>query len=287
MSPQIKKIAAIHDLSGFGRCSLSVIIPVISSMGIQVVPVPTTILSTHMGGFGNNVTNDLTDYIPKALLHYKTIPVLFDCVYTGFLGSNEQIAHCIDFLESYQDSFKIVDPVMGDNGKIYKTYTKDMCDSICNLVRHADLITPNKTEMYILLNEEWNNNPVPIEKSKQYLLELSKLGPSKVIITGIELDDMTINNIGYDKKNDKFWRVVCKYVPQNYPGTGDIFASVVISSILNGANLPVSIETATKFLELTIKTTYDLKSNPMEGIMIEKTLPWLFKTHNLTRYQSF
>lgn len=281
-----KSVAAIHDLSGFGRCSLSVISPILSVMGIQPVAVPTAVLSTHTGGFGEVVLEDLTDYIKKALEHYKKINLSFDCIYTGFLGSEEQINHCLSFIDSYKNSLVVVDPVMGDNGKAYKTYTKQMCNSVVKLVHKADLITPNKTEMYILLKKDYSPIPLTHQEIKSNLLKLSELGPSMVIVTGVELADMTISNVGYDRNTNTFWRVVCSYVPQNYPGTGDIFASIVVGSILDGDSLAIAMERATRFLELTIKTTYSYGSDPKEGVMLEKNLGWLTKSHSLKDYQN-
>lgn len=281
-----KSVAAIHDLSGFGRCSLSVISPILSVMGIQTVAVPTAVLSTHTGGFGDVVLEDLTDYIEKALTHYQKIGISFDCIYTGFLGSKEQINHCLNFINTYKDALVVVDPVMGDNGRAYKTYTKEMCNSVVDLVRKADLITPNKTEMSILLKQDYSPAPLTHQEAKSNLLKLSELGPSKVIVTGVELADMTISNIAYDRETNAFWRVICSYVPQNYPGTGDIFASIVVGSILDGDSLAIAMERATRFLELTIKTTYSYGSDPKEGVMLEKNLAWLTKSHSLNGYQS-
>ena len=281
-----KSVAAIHDLSGFGRCSLSVISPILSVMGLQSVAVPTAVLSTHTGGFGDVVLKDLTDYIEQALEHYKRINLTFDCIYTGFLGSKEQIHHCLNFISTYQDALVVVDPVMGDNGRPYKTYTKEMCNSVVDLVCKADLITPNKTEMYILLQKEYNPAPLTHQEAKSNLLKLAELGPSKVIVTGVELADMTVSNIAYDATTNTFWRVICSYVPQSYPGTGDIFASIVVGSILDGDSLAIAMERATRFLELTIKTTYSYGSDPKEGVMLEKNLGWLTKSHSLNGYQS-
>ncbi len=286
MSNATKSVAAIHDLSGYGRCSLAVISPVLSVMGIQSVAIPTAVLSTHTGGFGDVVMQDLTDYIPRTLEHYRRIGVEFDCVYTGFLGSRAQIDHCREFLRAYPDSLAVVDPVMGDDGRAYRTYTRDMCSSVVELVREADLITPNKTEMYILLKKDYNPAPLTHTEAKSCLARLSELGPSRVIVTGVELADMTVNNIAYDRDTNTFWRVVCSYVPQNYPGTGDVFASIVVGSILNGDSLAIAMERATRFLELTIKTTYSYGTDPKQGIMLEKNLAWLARTHSFGGYES-
>lgn len=282
----VKIVAAIHDMSGYGRCSLSVITPIISVMGLQAVAIPTAVLSTHTGGFGQVILKDLTDYVRESLSHYKKIGLNFDCIYTGFLGSNEQINHCLEYIYTYPNALVVVDPVMGDNGKRYSTYTDEMCKSIILLVRKADLITPNKTEMFMLLNKPFTNIPLTVTEAKTNLLKLSELGPSKVVITGLELCDMTINNIGYDRDTNSFWRVICSYVPASYPGTGDIYASVLVASILKGDSLAIAMERATKFLELTIKTTYSYGTDTRQGVMLEKNLSWLTMEHSLNGYQN-
>ena len=152
---QQMRVAAIHDLSGFGRCSLAVIMPVLSAMGIQCCPVPTAVLSTHTGGFEDIVIKDLTDYISPALAQYKKLGIGFDAVYSGFLASTEQIDHCLEFFSCYKDSLKVVDPVMGDHGKPYRTYTPELCRRMGELVNVADAITPNLTEAAILLGEKY------------------------------------------------------------------------------------------------------------------------------------
>lgn len=282
----VPTVAAIHDLSGYGRCSLAVITPILSVMGLQTVAVPTAVLSTHTGGFGDMAIVDLTNYIANALAHYKKIKLDFDCIYTGFLASQQQISHCLDYIASYKNALAVVDPVMGDNGKTYKTYTQAMCDSMVSLVKAADLITPNKTEMYMLLKKPFSPSPLTVQEAKSNLLRLSELGPSKVIVTGLELADMTICNIGYDRDTHSFWRVICSYVPASYPGTGDIYASIVVASILKGDSLAIAMERATRFLELTIKTTFSYGSDPKQGVMLEKNLAWLIEGHSKGGYES-
>ncbi len=282
----IKSVAAIHDMSGVGRCSLSVITPVLSVMGVQAVAIPTAVFSTHTGGFGDVVMTYLTNYIVDALEHYKKLKIYFDCIYTGFLGSKEQINHCLSYIDTYKDALVVVDPVMGDNGKTYKTYTKEMCDSMVELVKAADIITPNKTEMFMLLKKPFNPSPLTQQEAKSNLAKLSELGPRQVIVTGVELCDMTINNIGYDRDTHSFWRVICSYVPASYPGTGDIFASIVVASILDGDSLAIAMERATRFLELTIKTTYSYGTDTKQGVMLEKNLVWLTQGHSLNGYQN-
>lgn len=279
------RVAAIHDLSGFGRCSLTVILPALSVMGIQVVPLTTALLSTHTGGFSNVIMEDLTGYIPKAVEQYRSQGIEFECVYTGFLSSEQQFDDCLEVLDAYPNAMAVVDPVMGDHGRIYKTYTREMCRRVGELVHRADLITPNPTEVALLLREDPVMLPLTAQQYKTKLLRLSELGPKQVIVTGAQLADHTMNNIGYDRDTGSFWRVRYENVPVGYPGTGDLFASVVVGALLKGDSLPIAMERATRFLELTIKTTFSYSSDPRFGVMLENTLPWLSEKQILDGYE--
>lgn len=285
MSEHIKSVAAIHDLSGYGRCSLSVIAPILSVMGLQCVSVPTAVLSTHTGGFGEVAITDLTEFVKSALEHYKTIGLNFDCIYSGFMASEKQIEHCLEFIQSYKKAFIVVDPVMGDNGTHYKTYTKEMCRKMSDLVKAADLITPNKTEACILLDLPFSHSSVTRQTAKEMLLRLSELGPRQVVITGLEMADMSVCNVGYDRDANAFWCIKCSYVNKSYPGTGDMFAAILVGALLSNDSLAIAIERATRFLELSIKTTYSYGSDSKQGVMLEKTLPWLATSHFFDGYQ--
>lgn len=285
METNIKKVAAIHDLSGVGRCALSVILPTLSAMGIQVCSVPTAVMSTHTGGFTDFVMRDLTDYIVPALEHYKQLGVDFDCVYSGFLASKDQIDHCLEFFDSYKNSLKVVDPVMGDNGKPYQTYTKELCSRMSEMVAIADIITPNMTEVAMLLGETPDMAPYTSQKIKSDLVRLSEKGPGIVVITGVVLADGTTCNVGYDRTHSTFWKVPYDYVPVHYPGTGDIFASVLVGSILKGDSLPIAMNRASGFLEVVIKTTYSYSTEPRNGVMLESCLSWLIQNPILRDYE--
>lgn len=284
MFNQSAKVAAIHDLSGVGRCSLSVILPTLSAQGIQVCPVPTAILSAHTGGFGDVVLRDLTDYISPALDHYKRLGYKFDCVYSGFLASTEQIDHCLEFFEYYKNSLKVVDPVMADNGKPYKTCTAELCSRMGELAAIADIITPNITEAAMLLGENPLQPDVAVQKMKSYLVRLSEMGPKIVVITSV-FSDGKAYNIGYDREHSKFWRIHYNLISAHYPGTGDVFASVLTGSILRGDSLPIAMNRATAFLERAIKTTYSYSTDSREGIMLESCLDFLITNPTLCDYE--
>lgn len=279
------KVAAIHDLSGMGRCSLSVILPTMSAMGIQVCPVPTAILSTHTGGFGEVVMRDLTDYMEPALQHYKRLGTGFDCVYSGFLASTSQIDHCLEFFASYPDALKVTDPVMADHGKPYKTCTPELRKRMKELAAAADIITPNMTEALILLGEEPDLMPRSSSEIKSLLVRLSEMGPKTVVITSVYSGGACFN-AGFDRDNSKFWRVPYVQVNANYPGTGDVFASVLTGSLLRGDSLPIAMNRAAAFLELAIKTTYGYCTDTREGIMLERCLDFLMGHPTLCDYEA-
>lgn len=270
---QQMRVAAIHDLSGFGRCSLAVIMPVLSAMGIQCCPVPTAVLSTHTGGFEDIVIKDLTDYISPALAQYKKLGIGFDAVYSGFLASTEQIDHCLEFFSCYKDSLKVVDPVMGDYGKPYRTYTPELCRRMGELVNVADAITPNLTEAAILLGEKY---PMELTASaaKSWLARLCEK-VKVAVITGVPLAEGVISNVGCDREKGGFWRVDCDYVPASYPGTGDIFASVLTGGLLSGDSLPIAMDRATMFTQIAIKNTYSYGLEARNGVLFEPSLSWL------------
>ena len=281
MPDRPKRVAAIHDLSGFVRCSLSVILLTLSVMGVQVCPVPTTVFSTHTGGLGSVEQRDLSDFTLPCLEHYRRLGLEFECVYSGFLSSQEQIDHCLKFFSTYQDALAVVDPVMGDHGRPYRTITPQMRSRLGELVRVADIITPNLTEACMLLKIPYFNEGLSRAQAKSLLVRLSELGPNYVVITGAPMASGSIANIGYDRQNNSFWYIDCDYVPVSYPGTGDLFASVLTGGFLTGDSLPMAMGRAAYFVERCIKTTFSYSSDTRYGVMLEKELGVLIDRQNI------
>lgn len=291
MESLVKKVAAIHDLSGYGRASLTTIIPILSNMKVQVCPVPTAILSTHTGGFEGYSFIDLTDYMQEHIAHWKRLDLDFDCIYSGFLGSPKQIEIVADFIDYFgkKSKFIVVDPVMGDNGKLYSTMDNEMVVGMRNLIKKADIITPNFTEVMYLLGKEYDKN-IDIEKVKEYLKELSNMGPKIVIATSVpEIEENKMDKktsvVAYDRENDVFWRVSCRYIPASYPGTGDAYTSVVIGSLLQGDSLPMAIERGVQFITQCIMASYGFKYPKKEGVLLEKMLDVLKIPMIATNYE--
>ncbi|MBP2625402.1 MAG: Phosphomethylpyrimidine kinase type [Firmicutes bacterium] len=277
MKPFVPRVAAVQDISCFGRCSLTVIMPILSCMGIQVCPLPTAVLSTHLGGFTDLAFCDFTVRMPDFFHHWKREGITFDCIYSGFLASEEQIEVVHHFIDEFSSNAPLilVDPVMGDEGKLYSTYTPKMQEQMKTLVGKADIITPNYTEACFLLGEPYQENVCEMHTIKEWLMGLSDLGPSIVVMTGIPFEKEKIFNIGYDRSKGAFWEISKDYIEARYPGTGDIFASVLVGGLLKGESLPTSMKRAADFVELAIKATVNAVTPTREGVLLESVLPWL------------
>ena len=275
MERLVKRVAAIHDLSGFGRASLSSIVPVLSTMKVQVCPVPTAILSTHTGGFEDFSFVDLTDSMENYIDHWQKIGIEFDCIYSGFLGSTKQIDIVSKFIDIFGDdqNLKVVDPVMADNGKLYTTMNNEMIIHMKRLIQKADIITPNFTEAAYLLNKPYTK-VISIDNIKKWAVELSDMGPDIVIITSVPEQAVTKNTsvVAYDKQNKKFWKVSCLYIPANFPGTGDVFTSVLVGSLLQGDSLPIALDRSVQFVTSAIRASYGFDYPRREGVLLERVL---------------
>ncbi|MEA1961154.1 MAG: pyridoxamine kinase [Bacillota bacterium] len=287
MRTPVKKVAAIHDLSGYGRASLTAIIPIISSMGIQVCPVPTAILSTHTGGFENYQFIDLTEHLEDFINHWKQLNLDFDCIYSGFLGSPRQIEIIARFIQDFHTDHNItlVDPVMGDNGKLYQTMGTEMVEKMKQLIAHADIITPNFTEAVFLLDEKYD--AVDEKEIKKWLIRLSDMGPRVVIITSVPPCESRKNTyvVAYDREDSRFWKVKCDYIPAHFPGTGDAFASVIVGSLLQGDSLPIALDRAVQFCTLAIRASYGYSYPHREGVLLEKVLDNLKAPTTISSYE--
>jgi len=286
----IKRVAAIHDLSGFGKASLTVVIPILSSMKIQACPIPTAILSTHTGGFKDYSFLDLTDNMKDIIAHWKKLDLSFDAIYSGFLGSEKQIDIVIEFIQYFSqknETLVVVDPVMGDDGKLYATITESMVKEMKKLISKSHVITPNLTEACFLLDENYDQD-ISEELLKSWLKRLSDMGPEVVIITSVPDESKSkIGVLAYERTNNRFWEVTNNYISALYPGTGDAFASVIVGSLLNGDSVPMAIDRATQFVSTCLKASYGYKYPQREGILLEKVLDTLNMPTILQSYEIF
>lgn len=248
-----KKIALINDVTGFGRCSIAVMAPIVSAMKIQAVTIPTAILSTHTQFpvyFFDDYTPKMRDYIQT----YKDLDMKFDGISTGFLGSLEQVEIVIDFFKAFkkEETFVLVDPVMGDYGQLYKTYTPEMCEKMKELVQYADVLTPNLTELCTLIGKPYPTHRVTIKELDEMCQELSEHGPKHIVVTGIPFNKTQIMNFIYNKGED-FQLVMVDKIGGDRSGTGDVISSVIAGMVMNGHSVYESVKKAAAFVSKCIK----------------------------------
>ena len=268
-----KKIAVINDFSGFGRCSIAVALPIISTLKIQCCPLPTSIFSNHTG-FDSFFFDEYTDKMPLYINEWKKLGLQFDGITSGFLGSKKQIEIVTQFFKDFKtkENIIIVDPVMGDYGKIYATYTKEMCEEMKKLVQYADIITPNITELCILTDtpyqEKWK-----ISKLEKMTEELAEKGPEKIVVTGIVQKEF-IANFCYEKgKSPKILR--CHRVGTQRSGTGDVFSSIIAADAVNQVPFDKSVKKASNFIKKCILKSIEMDIPVTDGVCFEELLQTL------------
>ncbi len=283
----VKQVAAIHDLSGYGRASLTVVIPVLSTMGCNVCPLPTAVLSTN-SCFPDFHFVDLTDDMVKIIKHWQTLNPHFDAIYSGFLGSARQIDIVADFIRSFsvEEQLVVVDPVLGDSGRLYAPFGEEMVVNMRQLIGHAGIITPNLTEVALLLNKKYKSE-VELSEVKEWLMELAEEGAETVIITSVVLvgEAGKTSVLAWNKKNKRIWKVSCEYLPAEYSGTGDVFASIVTGCLLQGDSLPIALDRAVQFISLGVRATFGYDYDSRQGIVLERILQALHAPVQIGSYE--
>ena len=278
------RVAAIHDLSCFGRCALTVVMPTLSVMGYQVVPIPTALLSTHTGGFDAIRFRDLTADMDAIAAHFAELGVSFRAIYTGFLGSAEQIETVSHFLDRFASAADgsgqlpliLIDPVMGDDGVPYSTYTPELIRGMKRLAARAQLLTPNLTEACFLTDTPWIDTRTLTEDDAlalayRLLDRLELITQGRIVITGVHLADGTLANVGCDLDGSRF----CVRRPHEgrpYPGTGDLFASVLLGALLDEDAFPLACDRAATFTGEVIRDSARYDTPAREGVALESHL---------------
>ena len=272
-----KKIAIINDLSGFGRCSLTVSIPIISAMGIQTCPIPTAVLSCHTE-YPDYYFRDFTDSMPAYIQSWEKLGLQFDGIATGFLGSLQQIDMVIDFIHRFRTTPILVDPVMGDHGTIYETYTPAMCAGMSRLVKHATIITPNLTEACVLTDTPYRETGLRLSDYELLAKKLCQMGPNQVIITGLPMGTY-VGNYVYEA-NGVNCMVRKKHIEPSRPGTGDVFSSIIAANAVNKVPLKQSVTQAASFIQHCLSYSEELKLPRMDGVCFEECLADLIPKRN-------
>ncbi len=266
-----KKIAAINDMTGFGRCSLAAAIPIISRLGVQCCAVPTAILSNHTG-FPSFFLDDYTKRFAAYTDEWKKLQLRFRGILTGFLGSAEQFELVERFLSEFSDDGTVVcvDPVMGDYGRIYSSYTDEMCRAMRELVRRADIITPNLTEACILTDTPYHERKWTRRELIAILTRLKELGPREIVITGIPQGEFIANLSCADGGEPSLTRQ--HRAGESRSGTGDVFSSVIIADAVNGVPFDRSVRRASAFVKKCILRSIELGIPTTDGVCFEEVL---------------
>ncbi len=279
---EMKKVALINDLSGFGKCSLVAAIPVISVMGIQACPLPTAILSSQTE-FENYYCHDFTDYMDKFTEQWKQMETSFDGIYSGYLANDAQIAKVLYFLETFQKegTFYLADPVMGDDGNKYDMFNEKFLEGMRQLTRRADVITPNLTEACLLAGENFEEL-VAHRKEEDYINRIVELGkkllaraerPQTVMVTGIIREKKRQEFVGSLAVNEKETIYLeTPYTGMSFSGTGDLFASVICGSLVKGLSVREAMEKASDFLQVAIEDASKQRIPLNHGVHFEKYL---------------
>lgn len=268
-----KRIAAIHDISGVGKCSLTVALPVVSAAGIECCVIPTAVLSTHTGGFKGYTFCDLTSQILPTAKHWAAEGFCFDALYSGYLGSKEQVdilANAIKLLKD-DNTLIAVDPAMADNGKLYNLFSPDFPFKMRELCKQADVITPNITEACLMLEQPFIKPPYSKEYIETTLKKLSELTKKYVVLTGVCFDESKLGAAAYNKLTGEVSYSLKNNISGIYHGTGDIFSSVLVSALVKGCNMQAAINAATEFVCMAIENTKKY-NNLWYGVAFEDIL---------------
>ena len=273
MSNAPKTVLAIHDLPGFGRAALSVIVPVLSCLGVQAVALPTAVLSTHTGGLGTPAKLSNPGYGPAALAHYQRLGLRFDCIYAGYLADPNQAKLVEQAFELWPQAYKVVDPVLGDAGRLYRGVGAEMVPAMYDLCRKADLILPNGTEAALLLGD-----PLPgvgsAEQAAAQAARLTRIAP-QVVVTGVTglADGRCVGCVGA-ARGGQGYLVKTPLIPRLYHGTGDIFGAVLVGRILQGNVPQAAVQAAAAFVAECIRQTPEGADERL-GVWLEAALPKL------------
>ena len=272
----IPRVAAVHDLCGYGKCSLGVAIPVLSAAGCDVCPVPTGLFSSHTA-FPGWYMHDTTDILRDYLSAWRGIDVDIDAVYSGFLGAPEQVDIIRSLYETYPDALRVVDPVMADHGKVYPTYTPELCDAMAELACGADVLTPNLTEAAIILGEpigdDWAGTDISDEEAHRLVRALLDKGAKHVVLKGIQrAGEGVVRNFVGGQGVEGIVEVSNEYLPYLLHGTGDVYASCLLAALMAGRTLGEAVAFAGDFVHDAMIVSAEQPHFQERGVSFEPLL---------------
>ncbi|MBE5924830.1 MAG: pyridoxamine kinase [Lachnospiraceae bacterium] len=268
----MKRVLTVQDISCLGKCSLTVALPIISALGSETVILPTAVLSTHTA-FKDFTCKDLSDQIDPIKDHWLSQNVRFDAIYTGYLGTIEQIEQIKGLIDSFKDDNTLVfiDPVMADNGKLYPAFDMDYVKANATLCEKADIIVPNITEASLMTGMEYRTEHDE-EYIKTMLAKLSELGAKVSVLTGVSLEEGKIGVMGYDRESKEYYLYQNKKIASSFHGTGDVFSSTCVGEIMKGKDWKEAMRIAADYTVHTIEVTLNNPEKPWYGVDFEATI---------------
>ena len=279
----MKRVVSIQDISCLGKCSLTVALPIISAMGVETCVVPTAVLSTHTGGFKNFTFHDLTQEIDPISDHWANENIHFDAIYTGYLGSFEQIDLVGKVFDRFGGDGTLVyaDPAMADNGVLYPGFTPEFAKKMGELCGKADVIVPNLTEASFMLGIDYVGDNYDEAYIKKLLKDLTGLGCKTAVLTGVSFEPGKIGAMAYDSATDSYSSYFNEKLPVSFHGTGDVFASACVGALMNGKDLTGALKIAVDYTLECIRETQKDPEARWYGVSFEAAIPML--VHSLGR----
>lgn len=273
---------AIHDLSCVGRCSLTVALPILSAAGVETSVLPTAVLSAH-SGFEGFTYRDMTGDIPDIVGHFAELKLRFDALYSGYLGSYAQLEQISRLFEAFgsSDALILVDPVMADDGKLYRNFTPEFAKGMAKLCAQADVIVPNVTEAFFLLGIPYETPPYSEERIRELLLSLAEYGRFDIVLTGVVCREGEQGIVVYERASGHISEYRRPAVEGTYCGSGDVFASALLAGLLNGKPLYQAATIAADFTTASILSTHEEGRDVRYGVNFERNLPVLLRALNL------
>ena len=270
----MKRVLAIHDISGVGKCSLTVVLPIVSAAGVECAVMPTAVLSTHTGGFTGFTFRDLSEDMRPMAEHWKREGIHFDALYSGYLGSLSQIDIVAEVFEMFRtpDTVIMVDPVMADHGKLYSLFTEAHVQGMAKLCGHADIIVPNRTEAAFMLGREYVDGPMAQEDVRSLLYALAGLGAKQVVLTGVYFGEDDLGAACFDAKTGQVTYVLDKRIEGMYHGTGDVFGAFLFGALMRGHSLADAAKIAVQYTCTAIRLTAADGTGPRMGVRFESVL---------------
>jgi len=270
----LKRVAAIHDISGVGKCSLSVALPIISAAGVECAVLPTAVLSTHTGGFADYTFRDLTGDMLAVAGHWKREGIGFDALYSGYLGSLAQIDIVREIFAMFrtQKTLVLVDPVMADNGKLYSRFSMDHAREMARLCAHADIIVPNRSEAAFMLGREYRGGAMTEPETRELLFALGQLGARNIVLTGVCFGDDDLGAACLDRETGQMDYVMDKRIAGSYHGSGDVFGSFLMAALMRGQDIVAATRLAVDYTCAAIRLTVAAGTESRMGLCFEPLL---------------